>query len=95
MKAFFLQGGWVDVMGKAWPLAPYFIVPVLIAKLICRGSWMQILQAYGIWLTILAVVSLTGASRFDEGVGWSLIIALFTTVFAIPIFVLSLKFFQR
>lgn len=82
-------------MWKLWPLIPYFIVPALIGKLICRGSWMQILQAYGIWLVILVVLGLTLAGRFSEGFSWSLILALFTTVFAIPIFVLLLKFLVR
>ncbi len=82
-------------MWKLWPLAPYFIVPVLVGKLVCRGSWMQILQAYGVWLVILVLFALTSAERFSEGFGWSLILALFTTVFAIPVLVLLLKFLAR
>lgn len=82
---------WVDKLGNFWPLVPYFVAPVLVARFLCRGAWIEILQAYAIWTGLLAFGGFMQGGPHDDGYGWALIIALFTTVFAIPILVLLLK----
>lgn len=86
---------WGSMIGKIWPLVPYFVAPVLVARYLFRGRWIEILQAYCIWIALLMVFGLTQGSSLDEGYGWALIIALFSTVFAIPVLVLLLKLWKR
>lgn len=81
----------MDKLGYFWPIVPYFVAPVLVARFLCRGRWIEILQAYGIWIGLLAFFGFMQGGLHGEGYGWALLMALFTTVFAIPIFVLLLK----
>lgn len=92
MRHFFLRIGWRDATRYSVPLVPYFVLPILIGKFLCQGSWLQIFQAYAIWIGILAMIGLLFSNRNDHGFGWALIIALFTTVFAIPVLVLILRY---
>ncbi len=82
---------WVDKLGNFWPVVPYVVAPVLIARFLCRGRWIEILQAYGIWIGCLALFGFVQDGQHAEGYGWAFLIALFATVFAIPIFVVLLK----
>ena len=82
---------WVDQLGNTWPIVPYVVAPVLVARFLCRGRWIEILQAYGVWIGLLALFGFIEGGSHREGYGWALIIALFTNVFAVPIFVVLLK----
>lgn len=83
--------GWGSMFGNIWPVVPYFVLPVLVARFLFRGRWIELLQAYCIWIALLMAFGFTQGSTRGEGYGWALIIALFSTVFAIPILVLLLK----
>lgn len=87
--------GSAGVLGTMWPLVPYFVVPILLARLLFRGRWLELLQAYGIWIALLALFGFLQGGPNDEGYGWALIIALFATVFAIPILVMLLKLLRH
>jgi len=78
--------------GLFYMLCVYVLVPVLIAGPLFGGRPVEVLQAYGIWITLLLVLGFLQGGAHGEGYGWMLIIGMFTTVFAIPILVLLLKF---
>ena len=85
---------WVDKLGNFWPIVPYLVVPVLVARFLVRGRWIEIVQAYGIWLALMVAFGLLhhlGTGKFGEGLGWAFIMALFFTTLAIPVIVLLLK----
>ena len=87
--------GWRRMLGSIWLLVPCFVAPVLVARFLFRGRWIELLQAYCIWIALLLAFGFTQGSSRDEGYGWALIIALFSTVFAIPVLVLLLKLWKR
>jgi hypothetical protein len=87
--------GSASTFGTIWLLMAYFGVPILLTRFVIRGKWIEILQAYGVWMALLAMFGLLAAGSRDEGFGWALILALFWTILAIPILVLLLKLRSR
>jgi len=65
--------------------------PVVLAKLLVRGSWRQIFGAYGMYWGGLTLI---GLGMGNDEAGWMLLIALFTTVFMVPLIVVFLKIFK-
>lgn len=81
----------MDKPGNSWPIVPYGVAPVLLARFLCRGRWIDVLQAYGIWIGLLALFGFMHGGPHREDYGWALPMALFSTVLAIPIFVVLLN----
>lgn len=79
--------------GYLYAVSLWVFVPVFIAKVIVRASWLMILVAYGIWVLLLAVFALTliPAGTVDEALGWPMILSFFLTIPAITLIALVLK----
>lgn len=69
-------------------LGLYVLLPVIIAFGVVRGSLIEIVKAYGIWIVILGLMA--WSMRENER-GWILLIGMFTTAIGIPLLVLLLK----
>lgn len=88
---------WIDNLGPFWLLVPSMVVPILVARFLLRGTWTEIVQAYGIWIVLWFLFGLLhglgrgSRSAYDEGFGWAIILGLFLPAFGIPILVLVLK----
>lgn len=82
-------------LSAAWIVLPYIVLPVAVARFATRGTWQDIRQAYGLWIGLLALIGFAVGGARGEGYGWMLIIAMFTTIFAIPTFVFILKICRR
>ncbi|MBL8228520.1 MAG: hypothetical protein JNL98_08585 [Bryobacterales bacterium] len=76
-------------------LSLYTLAPVLIARYLVRGTWLQVLQAYGLWIATLLVLGFMIGGPHGAGYAWALLIAMFTTVFGVPIFTGILRWRQR
>lgn len=76
-------------------LSLYTLAPVLIARYLVRGTWIQIVQAYGLWIATLLVLGFMIGGPHGAGYGWALLIAMFTTVFAVPILTGILRWRRR
>ncbi|OYY00385.1 MAG: hypothetical protein B7Y80_07115 [Hyphomicrobium sp. 32-62-53] len=73
-------------------LSAYVLVPVAIAWLIVRANVRTIAKAYGIWIGFLVVAfGLLSSTSFSEGIGWSLIIAMFYTTPVVPVLCLIMN----
>lgn len=83
--------------GVLFLLCLYFVVPVLLAKLVLRASWRAVGIAYAIWFGLLALFGLStlgGGASLDESVGWPIIMGMFLTIPAIVVLVIVLKLFR-
>ena len=66
----------------------YFGLPVGLSLLLLKAGWLEIANAYCLWLPILLVGAvLLGARSAAELVGWAMIFGMFLTTFAIPIII--------
>jgi hypothetical protein len=76
-------------------LFPSVLVPTLLARVLCRGKWKEIAQAYGIWFALWFLFGLlTGlSSGLAVGFGWAVIVGVvsFIPMLGIPILVLLIK----
>lgn len=73
-------------------LSAYVLVPVALAWLIVRADFRTIAIAYGIWIGFLVIAfGLLSGTSFSEGIGWSLIIAMFYTTPVIPVLCLIMN----
>lgn len=77
--------------GVIFFLCLYFVVPILIAKVVLGATLHAILVAYAVWFGVLLLWGLSSAKKVDEGIGWAMIMGMFLTVIAIPILVTALK----
>lgn len=59
----------------------YLIIPVGLSRLL-RQKWKNILIAYAVWIALL---TLWGISLGINEAGWTVLVALFTTFFMIPL----------
>jgi heme/copper-type cytochrome/quinol oxidase subunit 4 len=64
------------------------VVPFAIARYVTWGRWIEIALAYVIWIMMLVLFAMT--MHYHQR-GWVLLIALMTTVIAIPLLVLVIK----
>lgn len=79
-----------------YALSLYFFIPITLARLLTRGTWREILNAYGLWLALLLLLFAVPAGRaYAEGIGWAMIIAMFTTVIAVPVLVVVQKLVRK
>lgn len=86
------------VLGETYPtlakilffLMLILVLPSGISWLLCRGTGMQILQAYGIWIALILLLCLGGPSR-QESIGWFFIILTMLSIFGVPVLVFGLK----
>ena len=70
-------------------LAVIFFVPAAISRFIVGGDWLQTLVSYAIWLGLLflGLIVPRGGTATEKG-GWFVIMAMFTTIFAVPVITL-------
>lgn len=76
-------------------LSLYTLAPILIARYVVRGAWRQILEAYGIWIVLLALLGFLIGGPHGAGYGWAILIAMFTTVIGVPVITGILRWSQR
>ncbi len=78
-----------------WMLIPSVLVPVLLARVLFRGKWKEIAQAYGIWLALwfLFGLSIGLKSGFAAGFGWAVMLGLLSwmPIVGIPVLLLLIK----
>lgn len=81
------MGGWIYVIGAV------FVVPVLIARFLLRGSWPMIGLAYALWFGFLLLQLPLGAAtgQMSEMAGWAMILALYLTIPVVSALVLVMK----
>jgi hypothetical protein len=73
-------------------IVPYVILPVLLAWGLVRADLRTIAKAYGIWIGFLVVAfGLLSSTSLSEGIGWSLIIAMFYTTPVVPMLCLIMN----
>ena len=72
----------------AYALFLYFGLPVGLSLLLLRAGWLEIANAYCLWVpTLLFGAVLLGARTGGELIGWALIFGMFLTTPAIPILI--------
>ena len=75
-------------------MGAWFLVPTFLARVVIGADWGTILIAYLVWLALLAVfagLNLMSGVRFDESVGWPVILSMVLTFPAIPIIAVILR----
>ena len=83
------RGRFSNLAGFLAVLAVIFAAPAMIARLAVGGDWRQIVASYAIWLGFFLVVLVLpkGGTASEKG-GWFAIMAMFTTVVAVPVITL-------
>ncbi len=78
-----------------WMLIPSVFVPVLLARVLFRGKWKEIAQAYAIWLALWLLFGLAIGLRsgFTVGFGWAVMLGLLSwmPILGIPVLLLLIK----
>jgi hypothetical protein len=74
-------------------IAAVFAVPIMISKLVLRGSWRAIGLAYAIWFGFLLLQISLGvlSGQASEMAGWAMILAVYLSIPVISALVLFLR----
>ncbi len=74
----------------------YIAIPVALARYVIRANWREVAAAYGIVVGIMVLFSLAGPNgQKEEAFGWAMILAMFYTIPAVPVFSLAVRLTRR
>ncbi|MGE0769219.1 MAG: hypothetical protein AB7L90_22470 [Hyphomicrobiaceae bacterium] len=73
----------------------YIFLPTAFARHVLLADWNLILRAYGLWFAILATVAVSHSGGIEEGTGWALILASFSTIPAIAVLIVLIRLKRR
>lgn len=79
-----------------WMFLISVLAPVMLARVLCRGTWKEIAQAYGIWLALWFLFGLSiglGSQGLSAGFMWAVMLGVLSLlpILGIPILVLLIK----
>nr|WP_298897450.1 hypothetical protein [uncultured Altererythrobacter sp.] len=79
-----------DLVIYVFMAGAYVLVPGLLARYLVRASWIQTILAFPMYWLVLFL--LLGFGRISEEIlGWTLIMAMFTSCLGVPLAALVLK----